>query len=65
MTPEVYPHRIAFNCFPHIGSFLDNGYTKEEWKMIEETRKIMHAPGMAVSATCVRGGATSSCRSFR
>ena len=46
--------RIAFNLRPHIGDFLSSGYTKEEEKMAGETRKIMHAPGIAVSATCVR-----------
>ncbi|MBI4298734.1 MAG: aspartate-semialdehyde dehydrogenase [Chloroflexi bacterium] len=51
---SVYPHQIAFNVLPHIDSFMDNGYTKEEWKMVEETRKIMHAPDIAISATCVR-----------
>jgi len=51
---QQYPHQIAFNVFPHIEPFMDNGYTKEEWKMVEETRKIMHAPQIAVSATCVR-----------
>jgi len=53
-VPHVYPHQIAFNLLPEIDVFLDNGYTKEEWKMVEETRKIMHAPDIAVSATCVR-----------
>jgi len=52
--PQVYPHQIAFNVLPEIDVFLENAYTKEEWKMVEETRKIMHAPDMAVSATCVR-----------
>ena len=52
--PHVYPHQIAFNLLPEIDVFLDNGYTKEEWKMVEETRKIMHAYDIAVSATCVR-----------
>ncbi|MDO8687651.1 MAG: aspartate-semialdehyde dehydrogenase [Dehalococcoidales bacterium] len=52
--PHVYPHQIAFNILPEIDVFLDNSYTKEEWKMVEETRKIMHAPEIAVSATCVR-----------
>jgi aspartate-semialdehyde dehydrogenase len=52
--PHVYPHQIAFNLLPEIDVFLDNGYTKEEWKMVEETRKIMHASDMAISATCVR-----------
>ena len=51
---EVYPHQIAFNLLPHIEPFLDNGYTKEEWKMVQETRKILHDPGLAISATCVR-----------
>ncbi|MDO8687464.1 MAG: aspartate-semialdehyde dehydrogenase [Dehalococcoidales bacterium] len=53
-VPHVYPHQIAFNILPEIDVFLDNSYTKEEWKMVEETRKIMHAPEIAVSATCVR-----------
>jgi aspartate-semialdehyde dehydrogenase len=52
--PHVYPHQIAFNLLPEIDVFLDNGYTKEEWKLVEETRKIMHADEIAVSATCVR-----------
>lgn len=54
VTPEVYPHRIAFNCFPHIGSFLENGYTEEEMKMVHETHKIMEDPDIRVSATTVR-----------
>ncbi len=52
--PHVYPHQIAFNVLPEIDVFLDNGYTKEEWKMVEESRKIMHADDIAISATCVR-----------
>ncbi|MDH5696364.1 MAG: aspartate-semialdehyde dehydrogenase, partial [Dehalococcoidia bacterium] len=52
--PHVYPHQIAFNLLPEIDVFLDNGYTKEEWKMLEETRKIMHADNIAISAFCVR-----------
>jgi aspartate-semialdehyde dehydrogenase len=52
--PHVYPHQIAFNILPEIDVFLDNGYTREEWKMLEETRKIMHANDIAVSATCAR-----------
>ncbi len=52
--PHVYPHQIAFNVLPEIDVFLDNGYTKEEWKMMEETRKIMHAEDIVISATCVR-----------
>jgi aspartate-semialdehyde dehydrogenase len=51
---SVYPHRIAFNCLPHIDKFLDNGYTKEEMKMVNETRKILEAPALAVTATTVR-----------
>ena len=54
VTPEVYPHRIAFNCFPHIGSFLENGYTEEEMKMVHETHKIMEDSNIRVSATTVR-----------
>ena len=50
----VFPHQIAFNLLPHVDSFLDNGYTKEELKMQDETRKIMHLPTLRVSATCVR-----------
>jgi aspartate-semialdehyde dehydrogenase len=50
----VFPHPIAFNLLPHIDSFLANGYTKEESKMQDETRKIMHLPDLRVSATCVR-----------
>jgi len=51
---RVYPHRIAFNCLPHIDIFLDNGYTKEEMKMVNETRKILEAASIAVTATTVR-----------
>ena len=51
---SVYPHRIAFNCLPHIDKFLDNGYTKEEMKMVNETRKIMEDPAIGVTATTVR-----------
>jgi aspartate-semialdehyde dehydrogenase len=54
VIPHVYPHQIAFNILPEIDVFLDNDYTKEEWKMVEETRKIMHAPDIAISATCAR-----------
>ncbi len=54
VVPHVYPHQIAFNLLPEIDLFLDNGYTKEEWKMVEETKKIMHADEIAISATCVR-----------
>ncbi len=51
---NVYPHRIAFNCLPHIDVFLENGYTKEEMKMVDETRKIMEDNTMGVTATTVR-----------
>ena len=51
---RVYPHRIAFNCLPHIDTFLDNGYTKEEMKMVNETRKIMEDDTIGVTATTVR-----------
>lgn len=53
-NPEVYPKQIAFNVIPHIEGFLDNGYTREEWKLLEETRKILHDPEIAISGTCVR-----------
>jgi len=51
---KVYPHRIAFNCLPHIDSFLDNGYTKEEMKMVNETRKILEDDTIGITATTVR-----------
>ncbi len=54
VVPHVYSHQIAFNILPEIDVFLDNAYTKEEWKMVEETKKIMHASDIAISATCVR-----------
>ncbi|MFP4347856.1 MAG: aspartate-semialdehyde dehydrogenase [Thermodesulfobacteriota bacterium] len=50
----VYPHRIAFNCLPHIDAFQDNGYTKEEMKMVNETRKIFEDDAIGVTATTVR-----------
>ena len=53
-VPHVYPHQIAFNVLPEIDVFFDDGYTREEWKMIRETRKIFHDESIAVSATCVR-----------
>ena len=53
-SSEVFPHQIADNALPEIGSPREDGYTSEEWKMVEETRKIMHAPEIAISATCVR-----------
>jgi aspartate-semialdehyde dehydrogenase len=51
---KVYPHQIAFNCLPHIDVFLDNGYTREEMKMVNETRKIMGDDSIKVTATTVR-----------
>jgi aspartate-semialdehyde dehydrogenase len=51
---NVYPHQIAFNCLPHIDSFLENGYTKEEMKMVNETKKIMEDDSIRVTATTVR-----------
>ena len=51
---SVYPHQIAFNCLPHIGAFLDNGYTEEEMKMVNETRKIFGDYDIGVCATTVR-----------
>ena len=54
VCPHVYSHQIAFNVLPEIDVFLDNGYTKEEQKIMEETRKIMHADDITISATCVR-----------
>jgi aspartate-semialdehyde dehydrogenase len=54
VTKEVYPYQIAFNVLPHIDSFLPSGYTKEEMKMENEGRKIMHLPTFRASVTCVR-----------
>jgi aspartate-semialdehyde dehydrogenase len=51
---SVYPHQIAFNCLPHIDVFFDNGYTKEEMKMVNETKKIMEDNSIGVTATTVR-----------
>ncbi|RIO65911.1 aspartate-semialdehyde dehydrogenase, partial [Mammaliicoccus sciuri] len=53
-APEAYPHPIYNNVLPHIDSFLEDGYTKEEQKMIDETRKILNADDLKVTATCVR-----------
>ncbi|CAN5865774.1 aspartate-semialdehyde dehydrogenase [soil metagenome] len=52
--PRVYPHRIGFNALPEIDAFLDDGYTKEEWKVIHESRKILHLPDLPLSCTAVR-----------
>jgi aspartate-semialdehyde dehydrogenase len=54
LRSEVYPYQIAFNCLPHIDSFLDNGYTKEEMKMVNETRKIFEDDSIGITATAVR-----------
>jgi aspartate-semialdehyde dehydrogenase len=54
VTKEVYPHQIAFNVLPQVDSFLPSGYTKEEMKMENEGRKIMHHPSFRASVTCVR-----------
>lgn len=53
-APEFYPYPIFNNCLPHIGSFLENGYTEEEIKMINETKKILKNPSLKITATCVR-----------
>jgi aspartate-semialdehyde dehydrogenase len=53
-TKDVYPHQIAFNVLPHVDSFLPSGYTREEMKMENEGRKIMHHPTFRASVTCVR-----------
>ena len=53
-VPKEYPHQIAFNVLPHVETFEDNGYTTEEMKMVNETRKILHDPDLRISATCVR-----------
>lgn len=54
INPETYPHQIAFNALPFVEGFLENDYTTEEWKMVQETRKILHQDRMAICATCVR-----------
>lgn len=54
MTNKVYPYQIAYNCIPHVDTFGEDGYTGEETKMAQETRKIMGLPDLKVSATCVR-----------
>lgn len=51
---NIFPHELAFNCIPQIDKFLENGYTNEEWKIVEETRKILHLPALPISATAVR-----------
>lgn len=54
LTVSAFQHRIAFNTIPHIDVFLEDGSTKEEWKMVAETKKIMHRESLEVAATCVR-----------
>jgi aspartate-semialdehyde dehydrogenase len=54
VTPEIFPHTIAFNVLPQVDVFLDSGYTKEEVKFLNESRKIMHHPTLRASITCVR-----------
>ena len=54
LETKVYPHQIAFNCLPHIDAFLENGYTKEEMKIVNETRKILEDDSIRVTATTVR-----------
>ena len=51
---KKFPHQIAFNCIPHIDVFMEDGYTREEWKMIHETRKILGEPSLPLTATTVR-----------
>jgi aspartate-semialdehyde dehydrogenase len=53
-SAKVYPHPIAFNALPEIDVFLENGYTKEEWKVVTESRKILHLPDLRISCTAVR-----------
>jgi aspartate-semialdehyde dehydrogenase len=54
VSPKVFPHPIAFNVLPQVDVFLENGYTKEELKIVNESRKIMHHPTFRASITCVR-----------
>jgi aspartate-semialdehyde dehydrogenase len=54
LQARVYPHQIAFNALPQVDVFLDNGYTKEEWKVVTESRKILHLPDLRLSCTAVR-----------
>jgi aspartate-semialdehyde dehydrogenase len=54
LTPKVYPHQIAFNVIPQVDKFLEDGYTKEEQKMLNESRKILGLPDLRVTCTCVR-----------
>ena len=54
LDASVYPHQIAFNALPQVDVFLDNGYTKEEWKVVTESRKILNLPDLRISSTAVR-----------
>ncbi|MCX6012640.1 MAG: aspartate-semialdehyde dehydrogenase [Chloroflexi bacterium] len=54
IMPHVYPHQIAFNIIPEVGVFLDDGYSKEEWRLAEETKRIMHDQSLLIAATCLR-----------
>jgi aspartate-semialdehyde dehydrogenase len=54
LDSAIYPHQIAFNALPQVDVFLDNGYTKEEWKVVTESRKILHLPDLRISSTAVR-----------
>lgn len=54
VKPMVFPHQIAYNCIPQIDVFLEDGYTKEEMKMVNETKKIIEDDSLAITATCVR-----------
>lgn len=54
VKPKVFPHQIAYNCIPQVDIFLEDGYTKEEMKMVNETKKIMGDDSIAITATCVR-----------
>ncbi|HSL77454.1 MAG TPA: aspartate-semialdehyde dehydrogenase [Candidatus Limnocylindrales bacterium] len=54
LDATVYPHQIAFNALPQVDVFLENGYTKEEWKVVTESRKILHLPDLRISSTAVR-----------
>lgn len=51
---HIFPHQLAFNVLPQIDPFYDNGYSREEWWLMQETRKVMHSPDLAISGTCVR-----------
>jgi aspartate-semialdehyde dehydrogenase len=54
LEASVYPHQVAFNALPQVDVFLDNGYTREEWKLVTESRKILHLPDLRISSTAVR-----------